>query len=284
MKLVGKILIQGKLTTKTGLHVGGSKSSLSIGGMDNAVIKSAKGQPYVPGSSIKGKLRSLLAKTEGSYFFSKKAKEGEQKRVERLNGDRKEEAKSYLNLISSEKISTDEDHQYIMDLFGYSGDSNKPEERGIRPNRLLVRDAFLVNADDSIFFEGYTDSKWENVINRRTGTAEHPRQMERVPAGAQFQFELVYSVYDDVTGANQSELRGHLQKILMALQLLEDDGIGGQLSRGYGKVNVSVTDIIPKFIDPENYTYQKLEQIDDDLLGSATKQLLDRFSNELSTS
>ena len=74
MKLRGKIIFRGKISTQTGLHIGGSKASLKIGGMDNEVLKTIDNKPYIPGSSLKGKLRSLLAKAEGSLFFSEKEK------------------------------------------------------------------------------------------------------------------------------------------------------------------------------------------------------------------
>jgi len=167
MKLVGKIIIKGSLVTKTGLHLGGSKSSLNIGGIDNNVIKTARNIPYIPGSSIKGKLRSLLAKTEGSLFFSKEDKDTEEKVVAKLI-ERKED-RGLVNYQSMIKNSTtDEDCGYIIELFGYSGDSTKRDK--VTQTRLLVRDAFLENEKEEIFTNGYTDSKWENVINRKTGT------------------------------------------------------------------------------------------------------------------
>lgn len=280
MKLLGKILIQGELITQTGLHVGGSKSSLAIGGIDNNVIMSALKQPYIPGSSIKGKLRSLLAKSEGSLFFNKDSKTRELKRVDRLLSSEKtrnkEEIQAYRDLVYS-RASSDEDHEYIMELFGYSGDSTKTEQ--VSFNRLLVRDAFLINSEDRIFEEGYTDSKWENVINRRTGTAEHPRQMERVPAGAKFGFEIVYNIYDDATANKNAKLKKHLNQILLALQLMQDDGVGGQISRGYGKVKVNIQDAICKLINQETYAYETMER--STLIGEDSQQLLDNFKNEL---
>ncbi|MEM8528942.1 MAG: type III-A CRISPR-associated RAMP protein Csm3, partial [Bacteroidota bacterium] len=103
-----------------------------------------------------------------------------------------------------------------------------------------------------------THGKWENVINRRTGTAEHPRQMERVPAGAKFNFELVYSVYEEEGEDTTATLNEHIKRLLLALQLLQDDGIGGQLSRGYGQVKVHLKDIIQKEIKDYQYEVTKL--------------------------
>lgn len=66
MKLKGKIIIAGEIAAETGLHIGGSKSALDIGGVDLNIIKTPDGIPYIPGSSLKGKLRTMLARMHGS--------------------------------------------------------------------------------------------------------------------------------------------------------------------------------------------------------------------------
>ena len=240
MKLTAKLIIKGNILAETGLHIGGSKSSLDIGGVDLNVIKTPQGVPFIPGSSLKGKLRSLLAKLEGSLAVSARDAGG---------------AKS------------DEDFPYLLQLFGSSGDDNS--EKG-EVTRLLVRNAVLDNdAFKKDFGEaemelGFTDIKWENTIDRRKGTAQHPRQLERVPAGASFNFELVYDVYDDSkssyldkkeeqeTKASSDEVVSKLGKHLWALEtamrLLQDDYLGGQGSRGYGKVKFSDVEVIKKDI------------------------------------
>jgi CRISPR-associated protein Csm3 len=199
-KLVGKIFIKGKIVTQTGLHIGGSKSSLDIGGIDLNVIKTPQGEPFIPGSSLKGKLRTMLARLEGS---------------ETVTGDS-------LN---------------IKKIFGDSGDNDKKGQA----TRLLVRDS---NLDASKFkqdFKGmdldatdYTESKWENTINRKTGTAEHPRQLERVPSGAEFDFEMVYDRFTQ--DGTESDTANDLILLRTAMRLLEGDYIGGSGSRGYGKI------------------------------------------------
>ncbi len=278
MKLLGKIIFKGKFITKTGLHIGGSKSSLAIGGIDNNVIKTANGLPYIPGSSIKGKLRSLLAKVEGSLFFNKNSKNKENTAISRQISKatkNKEELEQYQSVIKDAK--TDEDISYMMDLFGYSGDNDVPR---ISHTHLLVRDAFLENPTDAVFREGYTDSKWENVINRRTGTAEHPRQMERVPVGAAFGFEIVYNVYKENKEnkeAINAKVQEHLSRLLLALDLLQDDGLGGQISRGYGQVKVQVEDVKYKMIDFENFTYDSMTMVPQNV-----QPLLDKFSTTFS--
>src|ERR1700687_2734516 len=65
LKLIGKLILEGDMTCETGLHVGAGKGSLEIGGSDNPVVKDAFGRPYVPGSSLRGKIRSLLEQSSG---------------------------------------------------------------------------------------------------------------------------------------------------------------------------------------------------------------------------
>ena len=66
LKLIGKLILEGEMQCETGLHVGAGKGSLEIGGSDNPVVKDAFGRPYVPGSSLRGKIRSLLEQSSGA--------------------------------------------------------------------------------------------------------------------------------------------------------------------------------------------------------------------------
>ena len=159
MQLRSKIFITGNIELLTGLHIGGSKSALDIGGVDNVVIKLANGQPYIPGSSIKGKMRCLLEREAGFTDICK-----------------------------------DSNHN-ICKIFGTAA------TEGGSLTRLYVRDAHLdeqyFNANKEKLFPelelDYTEVKWENVIDRLTSKAQHPRQIERVPAGTQFNFEFVFT-------------------------------------------------------------------------------------------
>lgn len=190
-KLVKKILVSTKLTVVTGLHIGGSKDSVEIGGIDNPVIKVAtrKNQPYIPGSSLKGKMRCLL---------------------EQVNG---------ATAVGKSKI--------VNNLFGYASNN--------QPSKLIVRDAYLTA--DSVeklvaasLDMPYTENKYENTIDRVKGKAEHPRQSERVPAGAEFDVEMVINVWDNDSA---DELKQLLQQ---GIALIENDYLGGSGSRGYGQV------------------------------------------------
>lgn len=213
MKMIAKVFISGKIIAETGLHVGGSRTALDIGGIDLNVIKTSNGVPFIPGSSIKGKLRSLLAREYGSVAICKQEK----------------------GVKTGE--TTDDDIPVMRELFGSAGEKNSNGT----PSRLIVRDAFL----DTSFFDAqknkgglfeeldmeYTEGKWENTIERKTGTAKNPRPVERVPAGAKFDFEIVYNVFDD------GKKKEHIEELIKALQILEDDYLGGQGSRGYGKIS-----------------------------------------------
>lgn len=206
MKLVEKIILSGQIEVITGLHIGGSSTTMNIGETDLNVIKSPKnGQPIIPGSSLKGKLRSLLAKLEGSP-------------------------------------NVDEDSDTIKNIFGCSKSTEKREY----VTRLIVRDADLTNGDTIKEWEmenTYTEVKWENTINRTKGSAEHPRQLERVPQGAMFSYEMVLDAYDDDAD------KGYLEAIKKAMKLLEDDYLGGSGTRGYGKIKFHENEDVHKSVE-----------------------------------
>lgn len=225
MKLIGKLIIQGQIETLTGLHIGGSKTSMDIGEVDLNVIKTPNGVPFIPGSSLKGKMRAMLAKLEGS-------------------------------------LEVREDSRYIKEIFGSAADQDKDIV-----TRLIVRDAPLDTAAFAKTFKGadmdfdYSSIKFENRIDRRNGTARDPRQLERVPAGAKFGFEMVYDLYDDgesaVPGDSVKRLTRHLLGLYRAMQLLQDDYLGGQGSRGYGKIRFNQTNVLYKKIQEDGaYTLE----------------------------
>ena len=211
MKLIKKIIFKGEIELLTGLHIGGSKSTMSIGGMDSPVIKTPHGVPYIPGSSLKGKLRSLLAKTDKTYSI-----EGWK--------------------------DVDDDPILIRQMFGSSNINKKKKDDFVHsgPTRLIFRDAFLDVAAFEAFKknadmeEDYTEAKFENSISRTSGKAANPRQIERVPAGAVFDFEIVMDVYE---GDDASEFE---KKLIEGFDLLQNDYLGGSGTRGYGKVKITL--------------------------------------------
>ena len=224
--LFGKIIIEGAIETITGLHIGGSKTALEIGGIDLNVVKTPGGQPFIPGSSLKGKMRTLLALSKGSW-----------------------------------EIGTDPD--VLQELFGSS------EVKRDMVTRLYVRDAHLDQAhfDAQKQFENhkmefpYSDVKWENVIDRKRGTARDPRQLERVPAGTRFLFGFVYNLFSDMdekieAGHSKPRLQEHLEALITAMRLLQDDYLGGQGSRGYGQIAFQDVTATLKLVQNDLYAPQ----------------------------
>jgi CRISPR-associated protein Csm3 len=204
--------LTGQIELLSGLHIGSGNTEIHIGGTDNPVIKNPINQePYIPGSSIKGKMRSLLEwqlgvveKTGGHPISFSHVKE--------LDKEIHERAK---NLIK---------------LFGGASDSKNDEEliKEIGPSRLAFWDCSLdPEWVKMIGNQLLTEVKMENTIDRIKGTAEHPRNTERVPATAKFDFNLTIRVHD------HEDLS---QTILLGLKLLELTGLGGSGSRGYGKI------------------------------------------------
>lgn len=211
MKLTNIIEIKAKLVLKTGLHIGAGDSEMHIGGIDNTVIKNPITQsPYIPGSSLKGKIRSLL---------------------EWRSGDVKESPLSLKDLPNATNPNNVKD---ILRLFGVTGDSKNDDAllRELGVSRLAFWDCHL-NADWEEKIKGdnlsLTEAKSENTINRITATADNPRQTERVPAGAEFDFKLTMRQFEGDSDAL-------VALVLKGLRLLELDSLGGSGSRGYGKV------------------------------------------------
>lgn len=196
-------IIQGKIVCKTGLHIGGSSDAIDIGGSDNVIIRdSVTGNPYIPGSSLKGKLRFL---TE-------------------LND--KDSAQSVIN---NKGGPADNPSCLASKLFGISADEKQMELKF--PTRTIVRDAYpddetLKLWDNEALISG-AELKYENSINR-INSAANPRNIERVPKGSKFNFEIVFSVYE---GDDDN-----ISSLLDAMRLVEDNYLGGSGSRGFGQI------------------------------------------------
>lgn len=255
--LLGKFRLTSTLLAETGLHIGGGGENLDIGGLDKPVIRDPLTQyPYLPGSSLKGKLRSILER-----LLNKPLNRPGGSGTFRYESDDLEDGFTEIGgqFIPYQGARTCP----ISRLFGSTGgsklwmrtdvatkeelvDKNSPTRtingmectqinRGRNaPARLIVRDCHLLpdsaeqlkRVDTGLYM---TEWKFENGIDRVTAAA-NPRQLERVPAGAKFQFELVYTVEDSQQAIED------LQNIAIALAILEDDALGGHGSRGYGKI------------------------------------------------
>ncbi|WP_127147958.1 type III-A CRISPR-associated RAMP protein Csm3 [Veillonella sp. VA139] len=186
----GKIIIQGDLTIKTGMHIGGGSDYAPIGAVDSPFIRDSLTQePIIPGSSLKGKIRTLLARY-----------------------------RSEEHIVNS----IDKDDDVIKRLFG----STKPQTI----SRLQFQDLFISEETKLLFESIDTDTymgevKFENTINRVTSVAM-PRQIERVPAGTKFAFKLVYTLIDkDEAEEDLQTLRTGLE--LLQLDYLGGHGTRG---------------------------------------------------------
>jgi len=221
LQLLGKLILSSDLICETGLHIGAGKGSLEIGGADNPVVKDAFGLPYIPGSSLRGRVRSLLENAMGLtspaelIYLSKRR--GQEVRIHQ----------------------SDRPDDEIGLLFGRSPgrmervEGEAVEMRAATPARLTIYDAPLdqesitaqmrENLDDEI-----TEVKSENAIDRITSQA-NPRTLERVPAGARFKVRMVLDVLCE-------EDKALAARLLEGLRLLEDDALGGGGSRGSGRV------------------------------------------------
>ena len=209
MKLSKKIKYRTELEILTGLHIGDSSDNVEIGGIDNPIIrKTIDNIPYIPGSSLKGKIRSLLEQIAGSADVG----------------------------------GNDE----INKLFGFAKDSNS------KPSKIIFRDSYMTsNSINELQKSEFTDMpyaevKFENVIDRIKGTAQHPRQMERIPAGVTFDVEIIINVWG--SDGDGSKLISLLKKGIAAL---ENDYLGGSGSRGYGQVKFGPLEM--EEISFENY-------------------------------
>lgn len=211
MQLIKIQTLEATLELLSGMRIGASEGEIRIGGVDNQVIRNPiDNQPYIPGSSLKGKVRSLLEWRSGAV---------------------KPEPLGYRDI--SERHPT---VKPILQLFGVGGGDqlNDEQARELGPTRLAFWDAPLrrewverIGRDNLLF----TEVKTENRIDRIKGVAEHPRQTERVPAGSLFDFRLSIKLLD--IDGDGSALQDTL---LTGLRLLELDSLGGSGSRGYGKI------------------------------------------------
>lgn len=216
----GKIVIELPFKLLTGTHIGNANEGFAIGGVDKVVVRDAVTRlPIVPGSSLKGKLRAAVEAMNGMDAGRELA---QGRWYNRKHGD----------LWRHEADTREEALKHPVDrTFGTtgkgSGDSNHPA-------RLAVSDAQVTppTAKELQELEGdypFTEIKSENFLDRITSAAM-PRQLERVPAGSVFRTRLSYTVED------KQQLKDDLRYVFAALAWLEDDYIGGNGSRGYGRI------------------------------------------------
>ena len=189
--MYAKIQITGMIEVKTGMHIGGSSALAAIGAVDSPVIKDTRTRmPMIPGSSLKGKVRTLLAKK-----------------------------------YNEEVRKPDDDVECLTRLFG----SAKKDH--VKRSRVIISDMFLANEDvlRKQGLQSMTEVKFENTINRATAVA-NPRQIERVIRGSEFGVDIIYEAED------AEQIVEDISVLAEGLKLLQYDYLGGNGSRGYGKV------------------------------------------------
>lgn len=193
--MYSKIKVSGEIEVLTGMHIGGANEFSAIGAVDSPVIRDARDRmPMIPGSSLKGKLRTLLARKYNENIYAEHS----------------------------------EDNPKIKRLFGAA---SKGKNDGAVPSRLIFSDTVLANRKELLEngADSVTEVKFENTINRKTGTA-NPRQIERSIRGSIFPLEIIYEVI------KEEEIEEDFRILSEGLQLLQYDYLGGNGSRGYGKV------------------------------------------------
>jgi len=219
MKKVRHHKIEATIEAISGVRIGGSDDLLQIGGTDLTVIKHPVTlKPYLPGSSIKGKMRHEL-----------------EKRLGKISGN--------------EPCGCARDDCLVCRVFG----PHKKSKHELGPSRIIVRDARLLEGGD-------IELKTENVINRKTGTAEHPRTVERVAAGARWTLEIGIEEldldadcsYTDSKGNSHSGGEALVEFVLDGLRYIQETGIGAGTSRGYGQIKIRDLEVDgqPRELDP----------------------------------
>ena len=238
-KFKGNYIIRGKIECITGLHIGGSKEKMEIGGVDAPVMRNPKTRmPFIPGSSIKGKLRHIL-----EYALGVVGEVRFPKPDGKYNPGDVSEADEIVRIFG---IGANDD-----------GDENQEKwKMGIGPSRLIVRDCNPDAATIKMWEEEvdsellYTEYKPENTINRVTAAA-NPRFMERVVAGSTFDFEMVYSIIEMGEADETEQIQKDLEHLMRGLMLLQHNALGKAGTRGYGKIKFHLAD--PIHLKMEDY-------------------------------
>ena len=210
MKLKEHVEVKGVIVLKEGLRVGGTKESVGIGETDNPIIRHpVTRRPYLPGSSIKGKIRSLL---EQKYS------------------------------IRSQETGRPCDcgNCFVCSLFG-CGSTTATNE----PSRLIFRDAQLSPESEQELNEtlpgSFAEVKTEIAMDRNKGktVTGSLRQQERIPAGAKFDFSFTVRLFEE----DNARRADYFKKLSEAFEMIEKEYLGGSGTRGYGQVDMMTADL-----------------------------------------
>jgi len=207
--LKGVVKIDFVLHCLTGLRIGVGAGGGEIGGVENVVIKDPLTQdPYIPGSSLKGAMRSRYELYRGLQLSKKLTVQ--------------------MHLCGDPNCD-------VCVVFGRMPELLKDVEQStdqiLNLTRLRVWDAFATaetRRNWNTF--GSVEVKGENAIDRLTAAA-NPRHVERVVKGSEFECKMDFFIFD---GGRDAE---RLRVVFEALKLVEEDYLGAYGSRGYGRVS-----------------------------------------------
>ncbi len=209
----------GLIRNLTDLRVGGTADAAGIGDMDNPIIKHpVTNTPYIPGSSVKGKLRSLL---EQKYRA----------------GDRESAVASFGKPCDCGKC-------FVCSLFGCGATGSNSKDKDIRPTRVIFRDAHVSAESAKVLAQALPGAnalaRTHTAINRRTGRIQDGslHTVEAVPADTTFDFSFTVRVFKE----DIPQLAEWYAKLAEAFEMLERDALGGCGSRGYGRVRITDSD------------------------------------------
>jgi len=231
--ITSKILIKGIIETQTGLHIGGNSVSMGIGGVDNVIVRNPlDNRPYIPGSSIRGKMRALLERFRGNEMNNPEGGFSESEDKDNNNKQIFLAGKDNKTLLGK--------------LFGTASD--KDNNDGRTSTRLIVRDATL-NSESNDKLENapnldmpLSEVKTEVAIDRITASA-NPRQVERVPRDVSFDFELILTL---LSSDSDDDRKAFFNLIGEGMMLIQDDYLGGHGSRGYGQIQFYIDSIVER--------------------------------------
>jgi CRISPR-associated RAMP protein (TIGR02581 family) len=213
-KLIERRIIKGEIIALTPLHIGSGKKDVDIGDVDMPIITDTFNQPYIPGSSIKGKARA------------------EAERIARQNNEFVCNPPNIRNMCGTLKANNPQDFCICCKMFGTAGSSGGTSIS----SKLRFRDSYPIDKIDTLLTRAGT------ALDRNTGSVSQGPlySIEAVPVGSRFGLEIICENMTD----KETEL------LKAAIRSIEDSSLGGLSSRGFGKVSFKINSIsvrTPKF-------------------------------------
>lgn len=208
-KLEKRLIFKGTIEAVTPLHIGSGKPELELGEVDMPIIKDANEQPYIPGSSLKGKTRAeaeRLLRKEGIFVCTPP------------------DVKSMCGTIKSNP----DDFCLCCKIFGTAAAGGGTSVA----SKTRFRDSYPINKVETLL------ERTGIAIDRETGTVSRGAlySIEAVPAGTVFSFEVVTENLKDE----------ELKLLIAALKSVEHSALGGSSSRGFGKVKINIETVVER--------------------------------------